>query len=98
MRMSLEDATEPTRADRGEGAVAGRRWGARLWKAQDVSDHRCPGCGEEFVAGWQVAIGEEAGYTPVFGGPVVLHFGLCGACHAEYERTGNEPWRRRGAG
>jgi hypothetical protein len=72
--------------------------GARLWQAQDVADHRCPGCGKEFVAVWQVAIGEEGGYTPVFGGPVVLYYGRCDACHEEYERTGDEPWGRRGAG
>jgi len=52
----------------------------------------------EFVAVWQVAIGaSEGGYTPVFGSPVVLDYGRCDACHGEYERTGDEPWRRRGA-
>lgn len=66
---------------------------ARLWKAHDVADHRCPGCGEEFVAVWQVAIGAEGGYTPVFGGPVVLTHGRCDACHTEYERIGDESWR-----
>jgi hypothetical protein len=57
--------------------------------------NRCPGCGEEFVAVWQAAIGaSEGGYKPVFGGPVVLNYGRCDACHTEYERTVEEPERR----
>ena len=50
------------------------------------------------MAVWQVAIGEEGGYTPVFRGPVVLHYGRCDVCHVEYERAGGGLWRRRGAG
>jgi len=61
-------------------------------------DHRCPRCGEEFVSVWQVPIGEEGGYTPVFGDPVVLHYGRCDACHTESEHSGDGPWRGRGTG
>ena len=42
--------------------------------------NRCPGCGEEFVAVWQLAIGaSQGGYKPVFGGPVVLNYGRANA-------------------
>ena len=58
-------------------------------------EHRCPECGEEFEVVWQVAIGTAGGYTPVFGGPVVIDYARCTTCHREYERTSAGPWRRR---
>jgi hypothetical protein len=68
-----------------------------LWEAEDVVEHPCPTCGEDFVAVWQVAIGApDDGYTPVFGGPVVLDYGRCDTCHRDYERADDGPWRRQG--
>ena len=59
-------------------------------------EYPCPACGEDFVVVWQVAIGAPSdGYTPVFGGPVVLDYGRCDSCHTDYERTVDGPWRRR---
>ena len=79
--------------------IAGRQ-GAALWEAHDVLDHhRCPECGEEFVTVGQVAIGAPAdGYTPVFGAPVVIDHGRCGACHRDYQRTDDGPWGLQGSG
>lgn len=61
-------------------------------------EHRCPECDQDFASMWQVAIGVAGGYTPVFGGPVVLDIGRCDTCNRSYERTAGGPWRRQGAG
>jgi len=63
-----------------------------------VVDHRCPRCDKEFVSVWEVPVGEEGGYRPLFGDPVVLHYGWCDGCQTDYEHTGDESWRRRGSG
>ena len=61
-------------------------------------ENRCPECDEDFASTWQVAIGTDGGYTPVFGGPVVLEGGRCDTCNRSYEPTDGGPWRRQEAG
>jgi hypothetical protein len=61
-------------------------------------ENGCPECGHEFDTVWQVAVGTNLqGYTPVFGGPVVVDIGRCNNCNTSFERIGDGTGHRQGA-
>ena len=68
------------------------------WQDHPMVEAGCPECGGDFGALWQVTVGTDLkGYTPVFGGPVVLDMGRCNNCDMSFERIDAGPWRRQGS-
>ena len=66
------------------------------WKDHQMIDHACPECGGEFGSVSHVTVGTDPkGYTPVFGGPVVLDIGRCNTCNISLERVDGGPWGRQ---
>lgn len=60
----------------------------------DLTDYRCPDCGQEFEAVWRVTVGDSTGYTAVLA-PEVRDVANCGSCDARFERTEGGHWRHR---
>jgi hypothetical protein len=63
-----------------------------------VGDDSCSECGGRFGPRWQVTVGTNMeGYTPLFGGPVVVDIRTCQVCNTTFERLDGGEWQKQAA-